>query len=734
MADLGRRRFLAGTGLVGLAAGCRPGKDPYAPQKPAVPIAAGVRPGSESFVLSTCGLCDAGCGIRVRVVDGRAVKIEGNPDSPVNRGGLCARGAAGLELLYHANRVRGPMRRHGRRGGNRWQPIAWDEAIAELGDRLGRLQATRQAPGLVLIDGEPRGTTHALWSRFMAAMGSPNHIGHGATGRAALLEPVRTMTGTAGVPGYDFERAGCVLLVGTGPLESSPQAIHLARALAGAARPRLLCLSPRLPATAALVDEWLAVNPGQASAVLLGLVHVLLRDRLADESVLDGARGAHDLRAVVTASYSPAQVAALAGVSAARIETLARELAANRPSVVVVDEETKDSTATGAALVLHALLSSLGGPGGMLLDADALADLSTAEPATPPVDVPALDGRAAGEASRMLAIPEAILSGEPYPVEVLLLHYSNPAFSKPDGKRWAQAIAKVPFVVSFSPILDESAARADLVLPDQTFFERWDVVAPARATGVVSLRQPVVRPLTQAMQTGDVILRLAAALGGKVAQSLPWKTHHEAVVARLQASCDEADDVLEQLGDKGVCKVIGRRPMDKDVRERDAAGMPVTGGKALVDVTPAIPRKAPVAAERPFPFVLCPFRDQAYAEGGFRELPWLAELPSPTQACGDQACDHSPWSGYVEISRQDAGVLAVEDGAWVAVTSPVGRVELRARVHAHIKAGVLGLRLGGWGRAVGDSEGTPARLLMGTTDAAGNWQCFATPAKVEKLG
>jgi anaerobic selenocysteine-containing dehydrogenase len=420
------------------------------------------------------------------------------------------------------------------------------------------------------------------------------------------------------------------------------------------------------------------------------------------------------------ASYSPAQVAGLAGVSATRIESLARELVASHPAVVVVDEETKDSTATGAALVLQAVLSSLGRPGGMLLDAEepgfALASERAPALAGPGLQMPAvdapIDGRATGEASRILAVPEAILSGKPYPVEVLLLHYSNPAFSKPDGKRWAEAIAKVPFVVSFSPILDESAQWADLLLPDQTFLERWDVVAPARATGVVSLRQPVVRPLTQAMQTGEVLLRLAAALGGTVAASLPWKTHHDAVVAGMEARGAETEDVLERLADKGVCKMADER-----------AAIAV----ALLDVTPALPGKATTPAGDPlqFPFVLCPFRDRGHGEGGFREFPWLAELPGP-------AAD--PGSGYVEIAGEDARKLAVEDGEWVAVTSPAGRVELRTRIHPHIKAGVLGLRLGGWGRVVGNSDGTPTRLLIGATDAAGHWQAFATRAKVEKLG
>src|ERR1035437_9974214 len=117
MADLGRRGFLGAAGALAGAAACRTSRqsqelkdsqDPYVATKPAVPRERGARPGEERSVLTTCGLCRAGCGLRVRVVDGRAVKVEGNPESPVNRGGVCARGQSGLQLLYHPDRVRGP--------------------------------------------------------------------------------------------------------------------------------------------------------------------------------------------------------------------------------------------------------------------------------------------------------------------------------------------------------------------------------------------------------------------------------------------------------------------------------------------------------------------------------------------------------------------------------------------------------------------------------------------------
>ncbi|HEX7509201.1 MAG TPA: molybdopterin-dependent oxidoreductase, partial [Polyangia bacterium] len=707
MPDFGRRGFLGGAGLLaGVAAGCRPRRDPYAVDKPAVPVERGLRPGSESFVLTTCGLCQAGCGLRVRVVDGRAVKVEGNAESPVNRGGVCVRGQAGLELLYHPDRIRSPRRRVGARGENRWQAISWDEAIAQMASALGQLRAAGEPQSLVLLDGEQSGTTHALWARFLEVFGSPNHIGHCATGFGAMARAVRSMTRKGCLPGYDFEHSRCVLLVGTGALESSSHFIHLAWAMAGETRPRLLCASPRLPAMAVLVDEWLSLVPGGSASLLLGLLHVLLREQLGDESVLDVASGfvpwkerngkTHPgLRAQVMTEFAPEKIEARTGIPAAKIAELARELVATRPSMVVVDESMGDDETASAALLVNALLGSINVPGGMLLDPGSpRVDLGEAlldGTARSGLRAPPMDGREGCEprqldfeTSRILALPEAFLSGKPYPAKALLLSYSNPAYSKPGGRRWHAAIAQVPFVVSFSPFLDESSLFADLLLPDHTFFERWDVVMPGRGSRVLSLRQPVVRPLVDTQQTGEVILRIARALGESMASAFPWADYRQAVLAGL---APKQDGVLSELESTGVWRAVATQgaPDREDDRagqpSNEAAPMPLFDVRGLAQAAPAPTVGDPVR----FPFVLVPYRGPGYAEGGMREMAWLCELPLVAG---------NPWRERVEISEEDARRLGIENGDAVLVESPMAQVKVHAVVRAGIKAGVLGLSLG----------------------------------------
>ena len=746
MPDFGRRGFLGGAGLLaGLAAGCRTRPDPYTAHKPPVPVERGLRMGSEKYVLTTCGLCPAACGLRVRVVDGRAVKVEGNAESPVNRGGLCVRGQAGLALLYHPDRIRGPRRRVGTRGENRWEAISWDAAIGQLAAELGKLRAAGEPQSLVLVDGEYAGTTHALWGRLLEVFGSPNHIGHGATGVGGLAQAVRRMTRKACLPGYDFERSRCVLLVGTGALESSPQFIHLARALAGEARPRLLCASPRLPTAGDVVDEWLPLAPNGSAPLLLGLLHVLLREQLGDESVLEWASGfapwsAPDgqaqpgLRATVMSSFAPERVATLTDVPAARIEQLARELVAARPSVVVVDEWMCDPATASAAMLLNALLGSLNVPGGMVLDPGILPlDLGEADldgMAKAGLRAAPIDGRESGQrdvaSSRILALPEAFLSGKPYLAKALLLSYSNPAYSKPGAKRWREAIAKVPFVASFSPFLDESALFADLLLPDHTFFERWDLVAPGRGSRVLSLRQPVVHPLLDTLQTGEVILRLARALGASLADAFPWNDYRQVVLARLGKSEGGMDGVLSELESKGIWG---------SPDTGDATALPSDHAKisddqpqpVLFDVRASLSQASLTMAGDPvrFPFVLVPFRGPGYAEGGMREMAWLRELPLD---------GGNPWPGRVELSVEDARRLGIVDGEAVVLESPMAEVALVAMVRTGVTPGVLGLPLGAGPEALRDDVPGASSLLASLVDAAsGHWLASATRAQVRKL-
>jgi anaerobic selenocysteine-containing dehydrogenase len=715
MSRFRRRELLGGAALAGAAAlGCRPGKDRYRIDKPPLP---GSRPGEERWVLSTCALCDAGCGIKVRVVEGRAVKIEGNPEHPVNRGGLCSRGQAALQALYNSQRVHSPLRRLGDRGDGSWKLISWDEAIGEIVTKLGKLRAAGHPERLVLIDGEAGTFTHELWTRFLSAFGSPNHIGMGSARAAGVkLASLYTM-GSYGLPAHDLARTRLVLAFGAEQIESSGQSMHFMRAASASERPRVICVSPRRPFSRC--DEWIPIAPGTYGALALSMAHVLVRDGLIDRDFVrdfvSGFSAGRDRAGVeqpgfetlVRAGYAPEQTQEATGIPAATVERLAHELAKHRPVVVAGDGSAtagSNGLATGMAIAaLNALLgnSDEGGAAG-------LREFAVPKWEAPPVDAVATAGGAApridgaGTAAcplgrgRVQAVPAAITQSSPYPVEALFLHGTDPLSALPGRKAWHTALQRVPFLVRFASWLDDSAGEADLVLPESLPLEVLDVVQSTTDSGepMLSLRQPVVAPLSGTRQAGDVIVALAAGLGGSIGRSLPWKSYADALAKSLSA--ETLADMKEKGGQWNEAKTdlpprkfeIGSQAIASRM-----AGFPETAKAAQAWPCKGLPPWEPPRFSgnlQRFPLQLVPYRPVQFVDDGGPFLSWLSELP---------LVSGNPWPLRAEINPADAAQLGVADGDQVLVQSSIGSCPAIAQVSDGVCVGAVAMALGPGGVA-----------------------------------
>jgi len=172
-----RRTFLQLSGMTAASAvlsGCQSGNERLIPYL--VPPDEGVTPGRAEYYASSCRFCPAGCGILVRVSEGRAKKVEGNPGHPVNKGKLCARGQAILQELYHPDRIPQPLRRSGPRGSGKFTRITWADALELLSDQLKALQTAKGTDRLALLTPSLSGTLATLTAGFMASFGSPHHL------------------------------------------------------------------------------------------------------------------------------------------------------------------------------------------------------------------------------------------------------------------------------------------------------------------------------------------------------------------------------------------------------------------------------------------------------------------------------------------------------------------------------------------------------------------------------
>lgn len=697
-----RRAVLAGLGA--LVPACKrawspPEDDPTSRSqvKPYVPGAEGYATYEERWFASSCAQCPAACGVRVRVVEGRAVRIEGNLDNPLNRGGIGVRGLSGLQTLYDPDRVPGPLRRVG----DRLVPVSWDDALATLAAALADVRA-RAPERLLVMSGLERGFVHELLARFARAFGTPNFV-DGTPGHTATL--ARAMELTVGVrepPAYGWTGASAILSLEAGLFEDACRSIYFSRVAAemrrdNARRARLIHAGPMFDLAAYNADRWLRIQPGTSGALALGICHVLLRDDTYDREVVDRARGLAELRALA-AEFPPARVASITGCDANAVVELARELWDRRPVLAVVDERSlacSNGLDTAAvAIGLSALLGAVENPRGGLRIAPAapLRDWPEASPddiARRALDSPRLDGagRAPYAAARSVleTLPDAIAAAPP---AIALLSHANPVYARAQPRRWRDALARIPLVVSFSPFTDETvAAVAHLVLPDHTYLERLEDATPAPGLprAVAGVRRPVVTPLHDTRGTGQVVLDLARRLGGSVASALPWRTTRDAFEARWLGLHEAARGTIVEADPRAFFERLYERGFWADIEDappRDVdIALPSRWSPPRWDGDPA-----------KFPLALLAYRPLGYAEGSGANQPWLRALRSRPGL--------ADWTMAASISPHDAPA-GVTSGDALRVTSPYGSLVMPAHVDPRIAPGCVAIPTGGGHAAFG---------------------------------
>ncbi|UCC89609.1 MAG: molybdopterin-dependent oxidoreductase [Anaerolineales bacterium] len=681
---------------------------------------------TETWVKTTCALCPSGCGLDVRVVHGKAVKVEGNPLHPLNQGVCCLKGQAAPEVLYSPERIQHSRLQTGGRGGGDWQEIPWDEALKLVADKLVELRASGQAHTVAFIHGETRGQMRALINRFMAAYGSPNVISQDSLDEQAARLAMFLTQGINGIPVYDLNNASYVMTFGGNLLEASRHVISYLSSLAFMRRGRpqrgkLVAVHPRMSLTGTKADEWVPIRPGTYGALALGMAGVIINSGLYDaDFVRDFTFGFDDFedeagtlhmgfKRLVLEAYPLDRVESITGVPAADIARLAGEFAINRPAVAVMPTEpgglaSGNGSYTGMAIhALNALVGSIDVPGGVLVQRfPNLADWPEVTPDTAG-EASLLQERVDGAGSDVMPlalsayqnVADRILADEPYPVNLLFFYNANPVYDAPNGDRFAQALKKVPFVVSFASTLDESAAHADLILPASTFLEVWgdDYIEGTGYAGV-SLRRPVVEPVHDTRNPGDVLLSLAAEVGGPLGDGLPWRDYKELVEYRLSgldmdwAKFEENGTWSEMVyfnaapGSPAWGNVVGRDRLNapKDGRF-DFFSRELFAAMATPHDNDCLPRfELPVTGESAdigaYPFLLV---TQTLIT---QPRSWEGIVPSLQEAYGLQT--NMKWSSWVEVNPRAAEALGVKNGDLVWVESAVGRLKAPVRLYEGI--------------------------------------------------
>jgi anaerobic selenocysteine-containing dehydrogenase len=546
--------------------------------------------GEFNQVKSVCRLCPGGCGIEIRRVDDRAVKIEGRTDYPVNPGGICPIGVGGLQLLYNENvRYTGPMKRSGPRGSGQYTPISWEEALGLVHNRLAALRNEGRPEALAAVDGNGGKTTMSLLiRRFLQAFGSPNYLT-----TPDVEDTYRTanglLMGRPAPPAYDLENADYILSFGCGLIEGWGSPGRMINAwsrwkgeLKG--KVKVVQLEARASNTASKADMWLAPKPGTETALALGLIHVIIKEGLYDRSFIKnysfgfepweyGDKQYQGFKHLVLQKYGPQQVSSITGLNDQQIVDLAREFAKAKAPIALCGKGKGDQNGSllefMAVQCLNALVGNINKPGGVLLGEDPpLSQLPAVTQdgiAKAGLARDRIDQAGSPEYPFCQSIPvnfaEAILEGEEPPVDTLLVFSANPAYCQPNGGRFMRALESIPFIVSFSPFKDETSLMADLVLPDHSYLEKTDdIIWPSGLQyPLYGLTQPVIEPLYNTANCGDTLISLARKLGGSVQASFPWKNYKAVLKERVKGlfeaggtvSYDESNPVWKGLSKAG---------------------------------------------------------------------------------------------------------------------------------------------------------------------------------------
>lgn len=670
-------------------------------------------PGRATWFASTCLQCPAGCGIIVRVINGRPRKIEGSPAHPLNRGKLCARGQAGLQVLYNPDRLRNAVRQSGGRGSRSFEPVDWSTALDQLTTTLESLSGP-EAVGF--FGGLLPDHLHALVSRFLETLEAPPPVLFDLhtvlEGRATSTELASRWFGVSRLPIYDIASAEVIFSFGANFLETwmSPvaQSFDYGTMRQGqlGGRGFLMQFEPRLSATAASADEWMPVEPGTEGLIALGLGRIIVEEDL-------GRAGSHRDHSLMYRNVDVGAAADASGVSTEELLRLARIFTdVDRPVAIpggYLASLPNGQPASDAVMALNVIMRRLGREGGVFL----------------PQAVPAEAFSSPVPASSFSDVEKLIERMQAGKVELMFIHSSNPIYDLPSWSGFQEALAYVPTVISFGPFVDETAVEADWVLPDHTYLEGWgyQVVAPGADRPVVSGQQPVTNPLYDTRSTADVFLALANRLGGNLAAALPWKDEGvflEENASQLLGSSIGIFDAPTPAGFWSRWRQNGGWWSENSIRQepeisRDLT-QPLEVPQAEFDGNPEL-----------FPFYLMPYEAILLSDGRGANQPWLQETPDPMTT--------ARWNTWVELNPETAAHLGLTDNDLVRVSSESAELTAPVVVYPGIRPDVVAIPTGQghqeYGRYAKERGANVMELIAPST---GSLQWGATRVQLEAVG
>jgi anaerobic selenocysteine-containing dehydrogenase len=675
----------------------------------------------EKWNATSCLNCTARCGIRVRVVNGKAVRITGNPYSLVSEGKICPRAHVGLQVLYDRGRIVSPWKRMSKEKGKgidpKWVQISWDQALNEVTQRLKSLREGAQPHRLVVFSGLNSRSSQDVIARFADAFGTPNLIsGNGLdaeTEKSGNWMADGHYTETA----YDLDHTNYILAFGADILESSKPLSRFLRKWGKIRREKpdrskIVAINPRYSLTAAKSDQWIPIHPGTDGALALAIANVIISENLYDiDFVSRWTTGFDSYKKLVLSQYSPEIVSKITGIPSEVIQRIAREFAQTRPAIALRGKESiawpGGSYTSYAIFCLNGLVGSIDIPGGVTYqenpkykDMPQLVkdDIVQRGKNYPRIDFRGTDKFPAAEVVTN-QIPESLLQDVPYPVEMAIGFNSNFNMFAPATERWDKALKKLPFYVHVSPFISEMALYADLLLPCTTYLEEWgyDQSPPGSGFAEVRIKQPVVKPFGDTKSIIDIIFEMSRRLEGGPAQSFANIGDHSEGFVKFRT---ETLMPWKEFLVKGVWtgkdyeyKKYGRifdTPSKKfEFYSGNLKSLISKMGKEAekhFDYLPNYKEAKFLGEKEKYPLLLLPYQPLMVVENGSQNYPWAQEIFLPMDGVG--------WETLVEINSETARNLSLKDGKAIWVESPFQKIKAKVKFSEGVHPGVVAIPSG----------------------------------------
>jgi anaerobic selenocysteine-containing dehydrogenase len=689
--------------------------------------------GSIRMVQGACPHdCPDTCAWQVAVEDGRAVGLRGDPAHPFTRGTLCAKVNHYIERAQSDERLRHPLRRAGPKGTGQFERVSWDEALDDIASRLKAIVAADG--GAAVLPYSYLGTQgivqcNSISQRFFHRIGATRLV-RAICGGTAGAGVTATNGVSMGIMPEDIVHSRHIILWGTNTVVTN---VHLWPFIREArqAGARVVVIDPARTRTAEQADWHIRPRPGTDAALALGMMHVIVRNRLHDADYVERHTVGFEQLTARIADYPPERVAEITGVDAKDVEALATAYATTRPSVirtlVGLEHHAHGGMTYRTISCLPALVGAWRDLGGGLLH--MVSRLRALALNMDSVEMPQLEDRNIRKVN-MVQLGRALTDDAMSPpIRALFVYNSNPAATTPHQNLVLQGLRRQDlFTVVVEQFMTDTARHADYVLPATSQLEHFDLFW-SWGQPYVTVNLPAIAPLGESLPNTEIFRRLAARMGFQE----PYFQDSDEDIARLTLSSSHPlmeGITLESLRQQGWA----RFKVPEGFRPYADGGFPTSSGR-------------------------CEFYSEGLAQQGLDPLPGYQPAPEsphhasqlreryPLSLMAAKSALHFLNSSYGNMPRQlkaekepladihpdDANHRGIATGDMVRVFNDRGSLTLRARVGDRVVPGMVAMPSGWWATLSPGGSSANALTGDGLSDMGFGGDFHDTLVEVERL-